>query len=209
MENTLGDVIRKIREKASHNQTEFGKAIGVVTNTVSAYERGDRLPEIDTLIKICTTYHADLTELIKLRVLASPQLEIENQSLLAFLGRLNNFALIPGLPNHLAKQQLQTLQSASRPIDADQSRNQSNSGYEIHSTYFLNCYRAYYDFYNKQQPSENDLADVGNVISVHNFINKLSPVLGVDEKNVTTLESPDIEKLMLALSVLDRIPKPN
>ncbi len=203
MENTLGDVIRKIREKATLNQTDFGKEIGVVTNTVSAYERGDRLPEIDTLIKISKIFNADLTELIKLRVLESENFQIENEAILTFFNRVNAYELLPKLPSQLAKQQMSYLNSAGVLQDSSRS---VTSGLEVHKNYFLNCCHAFFNFY-KQQPVESFFKSVPEIIDVHNYISKLSPILGVDVKDITSLEPRDIEKLMIALSILNRIPK--
>ena len=206
MENSLGDLIRKIREKASLNQTDFGKKIGVVTNTVSAYERGDRLPEIDSLIRIGTIFKADFTELIKLRVLASANFELENESLLTFFNRINAYDLVPSLPNQLAKQQISYLKSTNVLLESSHSNATKAAGFEINKNYFLNCCHAFFHFYN-QQAVEGFIKNIPEIIDVHNYISKLSPILGVDVKDITTLESTDIEKLMLALSVLNRIPK--
>jgi len=82
------------------------------------------------------------------------------------------------------------------------------TGLEVHKNYFLNCCHAYFHFYN-QQPVENFLKIIPDIIDIHNYINKLSPILGVDVKDITSLEPLDIEKLMDALSVLNRIPKQN
>jgi len=208
MENTLGEVIRKIRETASLNQTDFGKEIGVVTNTVSAYERGDRIPEIDTLIKITIKFKADLSELIKLRVLESEDFVLENEELLTFFNKMNAYEMMPSLPVRLAKEQMEHYKSMNSMPVASFSNVQMTSGLEIHKSYFLNCCYAFFDFY-KQQPIEGFFKTISEIIDVHNYINKLSPILGVDVKDITSLEPLGIEKLMDALSVLNRIPKQN
>jgi transcriptional regulator with XRE-family HTH domain len=208
MENTLGEIIRKVREQASLNQTQFGIDIGVVANTVSAYERGDRIPEIDTLIIISIKFNADLTELIKLRVLESQSFELENESILTFFNKINAYELVPKLPNQLAKQQMSYLKNVSSLPDSGLSTLSMTTGLEVNKNYFLNCCHAYFHFYN-QQPVESFFKIMPEIIDVHNYINKLSPILGVDVRDITSLEPLDIEKLMDALSVLNRIPKQN
>lgn len=206
LETTLGDVIRKIREKVGLNQSDFGREVGVVTNTVSAYERGDRLPEIDTLIKIAVTFKADLTELLKLRVLASQNFELENEAILTFFNKINAYDLLPSMPNQMAKQQLNYLNFANVASQVSAPNSTVTTGLEIHKEYFINCCHAVFHFYN-QVPPRQFFDQIPQVVDVHNFIRKLSPILGVDAKSITSLQPSEIEKLMLGLSVLNRIPK--
>jgi len=204
MQPTLGDLLRKIREKSGKNQTDFAKALGIVVNTISAYERSERLPEIDFLIKVSITFNEDLAELIKLRVMDSTQVEVDNVQILTFLNQIKKNPYVPGYPNFLAKEQLKNSQkynfnsSEKSPVYSEISKNQLKI-----------CYQAYCDYYQFEQPKIYELTNLSNVVGIYNLIVKLYPVLGLDHANFNTLEPIDVSKIMDALNALRKIPSKN
>lgn len=46
--------IRSLREKIGVSQTEFADRMGVARATISYYENGDRIPDLQFLIKVCS-----------------------------------------------------------------------------------------------------------------------------------------------------------
>lgn len=73
-DNIVGEALVRLRKAANHkNQSKIAELCGVVINTVSSYERGERLPELDFIMKFsmaCDLSEQDLFELIKLRLIA-------------------------------------------------------------------------------------------------------------------------------------------
>lgn len=48
----MGSRIKQIRRRLEYNQTEFGTLLDVVASAVSAYERGEKHPTYENIIKI-------------------------------------------------------------------------------------------------------------------------------------------------------------
>lgn len=60
MINTFSEHIKKLRMNKKMNQAEFAELISTNQSTLSAYERGDRLPPYETLIIIAQQCHVSL-----------------------------------------------------------------------------------------------------------------------------------------------------
>lgn len=68
----LSERIKFYRESAGLKQIELAPILSVNVNTLGAYERAERLPEIDFLINFCEETDADFGELLDLRIQDSP-----------------------------------------------------------------------------------------------------------------------------------------
>lgn len=64
----LGDKLRKTREKDGVNIPDMADRLGVNKNTLGAYERGERLPDIDFLISFANKTSEDFLLLLELRI---------------------------------------------------------------------------------------------------------------------------------------------
>lgn len=53
MDISFGDRLRIAREQIGLNQSELAKHIGVQAAAISKYEKGNTLPNVETLAKIC------------------------------------------------------------------------------------------------------------------------------------------------------------
>lgn len=72
----LGPKMRELRRRAGFTASEsLARKTGVSRNTVDAYERGERLPEIDFLAAFADVTNSDLAELIRLRLASGPMAE--------------------------------------------------------------------------------------------------------------------------------------
>ena len=54
---TVAEMIKKTRTEANMTQGEYGAKFGVSRQTVSSWENGRSLPDLQMLIDICNTYH--------------------------------------------------------------------------------------------------------------------------------------------------------
>lgn len=59
----IGNTIAKNRKSKKLNQREFAAIIGISNTTLSLYERGERTPDIETLLKISEYFKLSLDEL--------------------------------------------------------------------------------------------------------------------------------------------------
>ena len=53
---TVAEMIKKTRTEANMTQGEYGAKFGVSRQTVSSWENGRSLPDLQMLIDICNTY---------------------------------------------------------------------------------------------------------------------------------------------------------
>jgi transcriptional regulator with XRE-family HTH domain len=60
---TLGLALRALRQAASLTQVEAGKSAGIRSNFVAQVERGERGLTWSTLLRLLSTYDADLRDL--------------------------------------------------------------------------------------------------------------------------------------------------
>lgn len=63
---TTGEIIKMAREDADMKQKELASLLGVIPNTVSKYENGNRIPDLDILIKIAKIFDISLDYLLGL-----------------------------------------------------------------------------------------------------------------------------------------------
>ena len=61
---TVAEMIKKTRTEANMTQGEYGAKFGVSRQTVSNWENGRSLPDLQMLIDICNTYHVSLDKLL-------------------------------------------------------------------------------------------------------------------------------------------------
>jgi transcriptional regulator with XRE-family HTH domain len=97
---TLGDMLRTLREERSLKQCEVANALGVSNKILSSYERGISQPPIGMLKKICAFYDVSSDKLLGLDDLspsaaaksetsAVPGLEPEDRRVLGYYHRLD------------------------------------------------------------------------------------------------------------------------
>ena len=68
MEKHLAENIRALRKSKGNTLKELAEIIGVGEMTISNYERGERTPDIDRLIKLADYFEVNLDTLIRGRV---------------------------------------------------------------------------------------------------------------------------------------------
>lgn len=61
---TIGENIRKFRQKQGLTQTDLGVMVGVNCNSISAYERGINIPGVFNLLSIADALNVSLDELV-------------------------------------------------------------------------------------------------------------------------------------------------
>lgn len=52
----FGDILAELRQDHKMTQKELAKALGVATSSISAYERGTRLPALDILVELANYF---------------------------------------------------------------------------------------------------------------------------------------------------------
>ena len=62
---TIGEKIRKARKAAKMSQKEISARTGFAVNTISRYENGERLPNIEAIAKIAAALGMDIYDLAK------------------------------------------------------------------------------------------------------------------------------------------------
>lgn len=60
----FGDQMRQLRKREGLTQEQLAQRLMVTRQAVSNWERGTNLPDIETLIRIATTFHVSLDLLI-------------------------------------------------------------------------------------------------------------------------------------------------
>lgn len=63
---SIGYNLKKIRKKKKLTQEDFGKLVGLSTNTIQRYELGKRQPTIETINKIAAALEVPVNELLEL-----------------------------------------------------------------------------------------------------------------------------------------------
>jgi len=61
---TIGEKIIQIRKAAGLSQEQFGELFHVSRQSVSKWENNQTLPETQTLIQLCNTFHLSLDEFV-------------------------------------------------------------------------------------------------------------------------------------------------
>lgn len=90
----MGDIKENIskniafyRKKANLTQTQVAEALSVKTTTVSTWERGASIPDIETLYNLCKLLGVSLEDVSEIS--AYPALNISEQKLLSDFSKLN------------------------------------------------------------------------------------------------------------------------
>ena len=60
IKETIGTRIRELREKKRLTQPELAEIIEIKRPSITAYESGNQLPPVDTLIKIADNFNVSL-----------------------------------------------------------------------------------------------------------------------------------------------------
>ena len=61
---TVPELIKKTRTEENMTQEQYGLKFGVTRQTVSSWENGKSMPDLQMLIDICNTYHISLDKLL-------------------------------------------------------------------------------------------------------------------------------------------------
>lgn len=64
MENSIAERLKKLRKKNQYSQTFVAHRIGVTPALISAFEKHERKPSLDTLIALADTYHVSTDYLL-------------------------------------------------------------------------------------------------------------------------------------------------
>lgn len=59
------DLLKKRRKELGLTQSELGRLVGLAGNTITNYEKGQREPNIDTLVKLSKVLNCTVDDLIK------------------------------------------------------------------------------------------------------------------------------------------------
>jgi repressor LexA len=98
----LGKKIRMLRTEANINQTELGKYLGVGKTTISNYETGYSMPDIEITLKIAEYFNVTVDDLLKpriLKIIENPQKYLVNRISPVKSGNVPIFGTIrAGLP---------------------------------------------------------------------------------------------------------------
>lgn len=68
----LGETIYNLRTRHRMSQEDLADALGVSRQSVSKWENGNSVPELDKLVKICNLFSISLDELVRDQPPASP-----------------------------------------------------------------------------------------------------------------------------------------
>lgn len=205
----LNAKLREIRESRKFNQTQFGNLIGVNLNTVSAFERGDRLPDIDYLIHLAELTQADLTELIKLRVEASPSFNpLQKSPSKSFISHLNRDDYFKELV--LKKSAVDKVNKQNEVYEFKQvavNEQLPRVAIQIDLNLMLNCYHACVQFFERFISLEIS-QQIAYVVKFYNHLSKMTEALGTELSELRVLEVSGIIKqleILLALKKLERV----
>ena len=68
--------LRTIREAKGQTQLNLGLKIGVQQETISAYEKGNAMPTVDTLLKLCKNFNCSSDYMLDLTDIKTPVNEL-------------------------------------------------------------------------------------------------------------------------------------
>jgi transcriptional regulator with XRE-family HTH domain len=60
----MGEVAREARKKAELTQEDVAGRIGIATEVYGRFERGDMLPSVPTLVRLCRVLRLDANEML-------------------------------------------------------------------------------------------------------------------------------------------------
>lgn len=214
MDNLLGKRLKAIRDDHNLSQSDFGQRLGIVINTVGAYERGERLPEVDFLIKLANLFSVDLVELIKLRVMESPSYrdDVLSQSK-KFISHLDRDDY---LKEGFLRAQAFAREKANLNLDDEvattkhefvKNVQQEATGFEIDKNLILNCLEASNQFYGNQSRQISLKVELSIVTDIYNLLCKMTPLFGNNLRDLAVLEVSGIVKQMEVFDVMGKLPK--
>lgn len=68
MELELGSNIKYLRKKRNMTQEQLGDLLHVTKVSICCYEKGSRVPSLDTLIKLADLFKVNLDEIVRGKV---------------------------------------------------------------------------------------------------------------------------------------------
>lgn len=77
----VGRFLAHLRQEAGWTQEQLGEKLGVTNKTVSRWENGHYLPDIDTFVQLSKLYDVSLNELVSGQRLDSRQLKRRRTSI--------------------------------------------------------------------------------------------------------------------------------
>lgn len=88
IENLLGEKIRMLREEAPMTQAVLANELGLSRLSIGNYEKGDRTPDIATIIKMATLFHCSTDYLLELSEAKNPLEKDNNDDISQILERI-------------------------------------------------------------------------------------------------------------------------
>ncbi|QQE79629.1 helix-turn-helix domain-containing protein [Alicyclobacillus sp. SO9] len=82
---TLGDRLKRARERSKHTQNEVCKALGISIGTLSGYERDYRKPDTDVLAKLANHYDVSIDYLVTGKTLDPAEIDPEQAEFLRWV----------------------------------------------------------------------------------------------------------------------------
>ena len=63
-DSAISAILKELRQRAGLTQEALSKELHISRQVYSCYETGKRLPDIDTVVKICCFYHISVDQLL-------------------------------------------------------------------------------------------------------------------------------------------------
>ena len=90
-----GKIIRKLRESKGYTQTSLGDILNLSPSTIGMYEQGRRLPDVETLIKMCDFFNVSSDYLLEISDNPTPYSKSHSEESIPF--RLDNLIKESGI----------------------------------------------------------------------------------------------------------------
>lgn len=203
MINLLGMELKVKREYAGLTQAMIAEFLGININTVGAYERGDRLPEVDFLIGFCDKTKATFSELMDLRIKSSPlfseaSIKHLNESNQNAAKQDDTFAMHIG--QNTAPQKRQAI-SSSKPqtaiaMSVNNVGNIREMSAEINEALLSKCISICEKHHGKEFNDANTLEKFKQTILIYNKLIRISNVFDNDLTKLTSLGDNDLLTLL-------------
>lgn len=81
MSKSTAERLIELREKYNYSQTDVAKMLGVTPALISAYEKMERNPGIDKLLKLADIYHTTTDYLLGRKIISNPNTMIDAEGL--------------------------------------------------------------------------------------------------------------------------------
>jgi len=210
MDISFGSHLRLLRDSSGLKQTELAEILNVNINTVGGYERDERIPDVDFLIKFSEVVGANLVDLIRLRMLKSPAYDENPKSKIQnFLHHLNRDDIIAemGIKARLWKESQNKITSGNTGTRFELvSKTNTSPNFEINKNLFINCLHACNEVYKEKfiTMSVNDAFNL--LVDVYNLICKLTSAIDDHIDNASHLTVKDIEKQVEVFRAMGKLP---